>query len=336
MRPIKVLALCIVAVAMLVIAAVYRNRSGLSDSPAAVIPPVIVSPNLGTTGQQTGAETQGTRGSETERQQSEQSGYEARPMPLLEPGTVIGDGPPDGWTHLIFKSRSRLAAGAVSDLPEFARELAEFIFYAMTVRVAPGHDGLWRFDRAAIGLGTRIGDRDVIISGTTHRKLGANLGPIKAIVLSYAEQRLANICIAYHGPTMAVIDTPTLLHIDGENRETLFRYLFLVEPSTGGLATIVWRIELDDQGRYLRLGSKPILMTPNLISVTPLYVDGTKITAGIPSNRAFAGTELPPGTILDIPNQAARAIIAKPITATDAQILENAFRRLLEAIDRGS
>ncbi len=324
LRPVKVLLLCALAVSLLSVASVYRQRSNGSDAPSATInPPAGEMPEsaAGLTGSSGGAFSSGT--SEAARP------FPAVPLPRIEPGTVIGDGPPTGWSHLIFKSRSRLASGAIDSLPEFARELAEFIFYAMTARVVRDRDGVWGFDQVAIGLGTRIGANDVIISSASYKKLGAELGPIKAIVLSYAEQRLDKMVVAFRSRSMAIVDTPTLLHIDGRNQETLFRYLFLVEPNTGGLATIVWRIELGANGEYLRLASEPVLIEPNLVSVTALHVDGSKITAGIPSSQAFAGTELPRGVALRFLPEAAEPALAKPLTSAAAEKIDRAFRKVL-------
>jgi len=330
LRPIKVLLLCALAVSLLGVASIYRQRSNGSDAPPATINPPN-SPNLSAGELRESAD--GSMGSGDEASATSAGDvlrpFPAEPLPRIEPGTIIGDAPPAGWSHLIFKSRSRLASGAIDSLPEFARELAEFIFYAMTARVVRDNDGIWRFDQVAIGLGTRIGNNDVIISSATYKKLGAELGPIKAIVLSYAEQRLEKMVVAFRGRSIAVVDTPTLLHIDGRNQETLFRYLFLVEPNTGGLATIVWRIELGTNGEYLRLASEPVLIEPNLVSVTPLHVDGSKITAGIPSSQAFAGTELPRGVVLRFLPEAAEPALAKPLSAAAAEKLDGAFRKVL-------
>lgn len=324
LRPIKVLLLCAVAVSLLSIASVYRQRSNGSDAPSATInSPVGDLPGSAMSGSGASAASDPSRP------------FPAVPLPRIEPGVVIGDAPPAGWSHLIFKSRSRLASGAIDSLPEFARELAEFIFYAMTARVVRDDEGVWGFDQVAIGLGTRIGANDVIISSATYKKLGAELGPIKSIVLSYAEQRLDKMVVAYRSRSMAIVDTPTLLHIDGQNRETLFRYLFLVEPHTGGLATIVWRIELGSAGEYLRLGSEPILIQPNLVSVTALHVDGSKITAGIPSSQAFAGKELPTGVTLRFLPEAAQPAMTKPVSMATAEKLETAFRKVLAEMQGG-
>ncbi len=324
LRPIKVLLLCAVAVSLLTIASVYRQRSNGSDAPSATInPPVGDLPDASGGSSVSGGGASASAAGDPSRP------FSVSPLPRLDPGTVVGDAPPTGWSHLIFKSRSRLASGAIDSLPAFARELAEFIFYAMTARVVRDSDGVWGFDQVAIGLGTRIGAHDVIISSAAHKKLGADLGPIKSIVLSYAEQRLDKMVVAFRSRSMAIVDTPTLLHIDGKNRETLFRYLFLVEPRTGGLATIVWRIDLGSGGEYLRLGSEPTLIQPNLVSVTALHVDGSKITAGIPSSQAFAGKELPTGVTLRFLPEAAQPALAKPLSVAAADKLEAAFRNVL-------
>src|SRR5689334_6170055 len=45
----------------------------------------------------------------------------ARPPETIPPGTVVGDSPPDGWTHLVIKSLPRVRPGEESRIPRIAR-----------------------------------------------------------------------------------------------------------------------------------------------------------------------------------------------------------------------
>jgi len=45
----------------------------------------------------------------------------ASPVSLVQPGTVVGNTAPEGWTHLILKSRPRVSSGAVSRLRGWCR-----------------------------------------------------------------------------------------------------------------------------------------------------------------------------------------------------------------------
>ena len=317
MRPGRVLLLCILAVAMLAVAVYWpRNRGDDSAPPTAIYrlqPDNTLVPEDVTPGDSSPL-------------------FRPKPLDRIEPGTRIGETAPDGWTHLVFKSHPRLQSGAIDALPDFARGLAEFLFSTMTARVAPGDNGRFRLERVAIGLGTRVGSEDVIVSSQTIKQLNVDLGPLrlKSVILATAEERLNLLRVVAATDSLAIVDAPTLMRLDNRNRDTVFRYLFLVEPETGGLATVTWRIEIDGHGRYLEAASAPVLLTPNLVSTSPLHVDGNEFSAvGIPSDRAFATTKMPPGVSFPMPKDAAPLAGRLQFTHAAAAQLETAFRTAL-------
>jgi hypothetical protein len=319
LRPHRVLILCIVAAALLTVAAFWpRGSSSGSPPPAAIYrlqPDNAPAPEA-----------------PEPADDAPSPPYEPTALARLEPGARLDDAPPEGWTHLIYKAHTRLQTGDVDALPAMARELAEFLFTAMAVRVAQDDAGRWQIEQVGIGLGTRVGEVDAIISSATHKQLGANLDWLRTLVLSRAEERLDLLRVTAGTPSMVVVDAPTLLRLDNQNRETVFRYLFLVEAETGGLATIVWRIETDDRGNYLKVASDPILATPSIITVTPLHVDGSRVTAGIPASNAFASTRMPDGHTFSMPEVSATAAGQRQLTKATAARLEIGFRKALSAM----
>lgn len=116
---------------------------------------------------------------------------------------------------------------------------------------------------------------------------------------------------------------------DGEYRKIVLRYLFVVNPPTGQLATIVWRIDLDEHGRYLPVTGPAVLVRPNLVATSPLHVDGGKVYWGIPSNEAFAIVRLPPGTPIDVPPELSRLLGQQVLTPQIAWDMEWRFRRAI-------
>ncbi len=256
----------------------------------------------------------------------------ARPLDRIPPGVRVDDRPGGGFTHLIFKTRSRLAFGDVDELHDVARSLAEFLFTAMVARVVPSRNGdsvQCRLQSVAIGVGTRIGRHDVIISSDTQRQLGANLGLLKSMILSRAEEHLAKILRVAASDQMWIVDAPSVMHVGGQHRKIVLRYLFLVHPQTGRLATVVWRIDLDEQGRYLPVRGPAVWVRPNLITTSPLHVDGDKVYWGIPSNEAFAIVRLPPGTPIDVPPQLSQLLGLQNLTPETAWGLEWRFRQAI-------
>lgn len=223
---------------------------------------------------------------------------ESRPIPRIAPGTVINNGPPQDWTHLIFKTQPTLATGDVTDVPGMTARLTRLLFTAMVARVTPvdHQPGQRRYvlNAVAIGQGTRIGQADVVITSETQQQLQAGLGFMERMVLSEAEKELATIRQVARSATMSVIDTPGTMLIEGQHRPVVLRYVFLVDPLDGRLATLIWPIEKMGRDQFRLIGRTATWMQPNLVTVVPLNVDATHFVAGIPTSTAFAITALPP------------------------------------------
>lgn len=252
-----------------------------------------------------------------------------RPVERIAPGTKVGDRAPEGWSHLVFKTRNKLAEGDVDAVPEFARPASEFLFTVLAVRAVPatrGGAGPWRLEKAGMGFGTTVGAEDVVISSETQKQLGADLGILKLAILGRAEEHLKKVHQAAASPTMMVVDAPTYLADGGAHRAVVLRYLFLVRPEDGGLATLCWRIDADARGNYGQARPPAVLVQPNLVAVTPLNVDGSKVTLGIPAADAIAVTRLPPGREVPIPPAVLEIAARKELTEVAAAQLESHFR----------
>jgi hypothetical protein len=256
----------------------------------------------------------------------------AEPLPRIPPGTVVNDHPPEGWSHLIFKSRSELATGDLDAVPEWSKELSRFLFTALLARVRQAsHHGQerYRLEGVSIGLGTRIGERDVIISSATQQTLGANLGPIKRIILGRAEERLNEVVRVARTDTMIVFDAPQTMLSEGRHRMVVFRYVVLVNPGDGRLATFVWRIDLGRDGSYRLAPGAAVLMKPNLLATCALHVDKREFTAGIPTPLAFATTRLPAGDPIELPRDLHGLAGQKRFNEAMVRQLESGLREIV-------
>src|SRR5262245_61107658 len=60
---------------------------------------------------------------------------EPRRVGLIQPGTVVGNEPPQGWSHLVIKSFPHPAAGDLAQLSETSNRLASFIITAFVANV---------------------------------------------------------------------------------------------------------------------------------------------------------------------------------------------------------
>lgn len=252
------------------------------------------------------------------------------PVPLahIAPGTRVGAEPPDGWTHLIFKARPQLATGDVDKIPDLAKPLSQFLANVMLARVERSAAG-FQLAEVAVGLATRIGQEDVVIDSGTQEALGADLGLGKEVVLGRAEEQLAKFRRVAAGAGAWIVETPALMAIEGANRPIVLRYLFLVDAPTGRLASFVWRINCDAQGKYLGARGDAVLIEPGLVGVSPLHVDGSRFLVGIPQADAIAITRLPRGTPFEMPDALRDLAGRSRYTPDEARALCSAFARAL-------
>lgn len=262
----------------------------------------------------------------------------ARPPERLPPGTVVGTGPPDGWSHLIIKSLPRVRPGTEGLIPPLARSLTlrmtSWMFTAFAADVRPvAHGGGTRYHLRAIGLGlgTSVGGRDVIITPETARQHGVELNWVTRQILErgYATQDLALIVV--HGPAFALLDTPVWFRCGSRNRLIRYRYALLVDSQTGWLDVLLWPLdpegECPDPGTVVRLG-------PNTIDEAELIPDPAGFDAlGLASDSTFGVDRLPPyQTRFSLPPELRRLATQTRFTPSDAYELESALRQLLREL----
>jgi len=255
-----------------------------------------------------------------------------RHMQTIRPGTVLTDQAPAGWSNLIIKSQPRIAQGDVNKAPGITVSMARLLSVGIVANVKQVDvDGRPRFmlERVALGLATRIGDRDVVISSDTQAQLGANLGLIARTVLSGSETEMENITQVLRAPTILVFDGPTTVVYNQRHRPMIVRNAVLVDAATGRLFTTVWLVDKDDAGNYTTAVSPMNLLKPNTIEDRQLSVDADQFTFGLPSSTAIALVRIPPGTPMEIPPSLLPAASAAEYTIETAQQLEAGLRELI-------
>jgi len=220
-----------------------------------------------------------------------------RQVSLIQPGTVVDEKAPDGWSHLIIRSHPRVAREDLDKVNSLTAQLASFLFTAIVAKVEAYEDGdemRYRFKDAGVGFGTPIEGRPTIISPDSQARLGANLSFFARQVLStcYEEQKAGRIVC--HSDTMAVVDTRVVLNRGGRHRWCIFRHALLVDPASGALATLLWPIDVGERG-YAGVAGPVQWLPANKIQEAVLRVDTGEFTFGVLSKVAFAVAEVPRG-----------------------------------------
>jgi hypothetical protein len=251
----------------------------------------------------------------------------------VSPGTVIGDGPPEGWTHLLVKSYPRAEAGDIDKMSSSMRELAGKIFSTMVakVEVQPGSSPpRYRLTDVGNGIGTRIRDQDVVVNPDTYRQLGADLGIFTSWAVSTAYARTRTSAIVLRSETLALDDAPMFMLRDGRHAPVMFRYVFVLDPDTGKLETLQWFIDLDADGAYRDAHGPMQLLRPSHVEDRVVHVDASKFQFGLLTEQSLALTKLFTGRKqIPFPPDFEELARQKPFTPESAATLDRTLRRLL-------
>lgn len=248
---------------------------------------------------------------------------EPRPISIIQPGTIVDSGPPNGWTHLIVKSFPRVSSGDLDQIPERDVRLASLMFTALTARVQQGNDGLWQFSEVATGAGTSIGGRDIVIDSSTQKKLGANFGILERMVLKEFDAKQSEALYKVISRHFLVVDTVGAFRVQDRNRMLPLRYAMLVDPPTGRLDSFCWLMDSDASGVSTMAMGDLQWLPQSLVFVPQLHVDASQYNfLGIPSDTAFCSSNIPPGQItMNIPPTAAIPLGKPTFNASDAQAM---------------
>ncbi|MGL6095564.1 MAG: hypothetical protein ACRC7O_07195 [Fimbriiglobus sp.] len=245
----------------------------------------------------------------------------AGPPVVLPAGTVIAGTVPRGWSHLVLMSRPAVRADQRNRVNDLTAQMAGWMFTAFVADVE--RDGTThRLGRVGFGLGTSIDGVETIV-----RPDSPGVGWIGRAILSAGYERLKHCTIVVRGPAFAVVDTPVCYRTTAGHEFVRFRYALVVDPKSGGLETVVWRIDPDG-----KLADPPaaVRLARNPVDSVELVIAPARITLGVPDEMAFAVDRLPAtGSPVSLPVEA-RELAARPtFTPAEAAALEAGVRKLL-------
>jgi hypothetical protein len=254
-----------------------------------------------------------------------------KPIALISPGTVTSTGAPNGWTHLLASSHSRVHSGDVEHLNDTLRHLASFLSSALVLRVEPGPP--YRLGEIAFGIAAVIDGKDTVVSSETQEKLGARLNFLERIGLSRAEARLPGLLVAARSETLIVLDAPTQMLRDDRHVNVIFRSGVLLDSQTGDVVVLTWVVDLDGSGGYGGVSSPVAIVPPGCRTDILLHVDAREFVLGMVTEKALAAPGPPQGrTELEMPEEARPAAARRVLSAEDFELLEKTLQMLRKRI----
>jgi hypothetical protein len=260
------------------------------------------------------------------------------PLPELEflpSGTVVENGPPAGWSHLIIKSMPSLGSGDLGSLPSSAKATATLLRTAIVADVERADLNPPQFHLARVGLGLCVPFEgvDTVVESARPSKARDSLGMIDRQVLAHAEVELKQGRLLARTATFALFAGPSTLRVGSEHKRVLIHYALLVDPKRGGLETLVWSIRLaSERGE----GPESLTLIPTgLLFQCALDVSADWILGTVPYSWSFALNSLPPGTPVAISKDLREGLLQTRKLAADPHALESRLRALLPAAQSG-
>lgn len=257
---------------------------------------------------------------------------------FLAPGTLIGDKPPEGWSHLVLKSNPRLASGDLASLPKGSKKTAAYFRTVILANVKPLDVEEKDFELSQIGVGICVPkdeDHDMVVAGARVQALGLKLSMVEKVVLDTTEAELKEGRIIARTQTFSLFRSPATVVVgaEGEHRRVNLNYAFCVERGSGKLQVALWTSALETKAlrppaTLVRLGANPIFDCP--IDVQPNKFVGVTM----PFSWSFAMSKLPPGRALPVPRDLGELIVTtvRRPAQSDPEELERALGQTLASI----
>ncbi|MCE9565074.1 MAG: hypothetical protein K8U57_23835 [Planctomycetes bacterium] len=261
----------------------------------------------------------------------------AKPPEKIPPGTVVGTTPPEGWSHLVIKSLPRVRPDQESKIPRLARSqtvrMTRWMFTAFVADVRPetrGDETRYQLRAIALGLGTTVGGKDVVITAETAPKHGVQLDWITKQIITQGYQIQALAVVVVQGPTFALMDTPVWFRCGEVNKLIRYRYALLVDSKTGQLDVLLWPL---DASSNCFDSAKAVLLKPNEIDEAELVPDPKGFDVlGIATASTFGVDHLPNGTPLVVSEELRDLTTKTKFTPEEARTLEASLREFLAGL----
>jgi len=238
-----------------------------------------------------------------------------QPLPTVPPGTPVGDRAAARWNRLLLAAVPRIAAGDTGSIPSAVRDrLGQCpLVLLATVRRVAGADGSpsHRLEEVGAGYAAAVGGRFEVID-TENPPPAANVDFIGRQVLAQNGRALVGLQRVGGSETVLVFDAESLLFREGRHGDFLMRHFVWVDPASGECSMCVWLLVKRSDGGLAVVEEPPRWLAAGTREDRAIHVDGNEFLLGIPTRRAFALLDLPPGRPLAW-SPALRGLAVEPI-----------------------
>ncbi len=241
--------------------------------------------------------------------------FAVQPIAIVPPGTAVVDESAVRWNRAVLLATPRIASGDVSKLSEAVRnavpKLTLTILASVQTTQADGGAQIYTLREIGVAYSAQADERLLTVSSDSAPRLGAKLDFYSRQMLSENEKQLASVKLVVHTATLAMFDAPAIMFRDGQHKDFITRHLVWIDANTGKMALVIWLLQTDREGNNASVaGASLQVVAPGTREDRKIHVDGRSFFLGIPSARAFALEDLPPG--IQVPwNDTARQLAAQ-------------------------
>ena len=253
-------------------------------------------------------------------------------MTVIEAGTVVDDPSRDRWNRIVLIATTRFASGDTDDVSASIKETVVGFTFTILATVRPvkrpsdsGEAPLHELVEVGVGNCMAVNERLTVVTPDATIE-GLSLDFLGRQVLNAKQKSLGGItCVGTHG-TAVVFDVPTLMLRGDDHEDLIVRHLVRIDASSGTCSTCAWLVSTDDDGSLEPVDEPLRIIVGGTREERPVHVDGRRFTFGLPTKRAFAVEDLPPGRRVDWSTSLR--------TAADAPTYSNeALERLVTELD---
>lgn len=228
-----------------------------------------------------------------------------KPMTVIEAGIVVEKPERDRWNRILLLATPCFASGDTEDVSDSIKDAVARFTFAILATVRPSDaseadDGAPRHELVEVGVGycTMVNGRLTVIAPDATIP-GLSLDFLGRQILNAKQKSLGDIvCVGKHATAVA-FDAPTLMLRGDEHEDLVVRHLVRLDPRSGLCSTCVWLVPATDDGAATPLEDPLRLVDGSTREDRSIHVDGRRFTFGLPTKRAFAVEDLPPGRRVD-------------------------------------
>lgn len=223
----------------------------------------------------------------------------------LPAGTLAEPKEHDTWNRVIALARPKIASGDIDALPASIRSAVSSFVLTIMAKVEKQADGKYRLADVGAGYSVPIDGTLTVVTPDKAIEVGASLGFVQRQMLSQNDSQLKAIPVIAQNSQLLIFDTPAILLRDSTHVDLTMRHFVWLDWDSGKTATLVWLLQPDSNasraGSPLRVVDEPLRwLPPGLKESREIHVDGQEFSLlGIPTQRAFALEDLPPGRELE-------------------------------------